>query len=122
MSRRIVNAEINADPSYVLVMRAIRVDTADGGYKDLPRAAIGSTPQQVLIVPAKRRLSDMLINTELGDLPKYPYLLVARHDADFKRGDTFEWRGDDFQVKSVHEKPGISWTIQVDYFGGDHNA
>lgn len=121
MERRQIDALINADPSLITPLRKSRVSAPGGGWRwaDNP-TPIG--PYEVLIAPAKRRLSDMLVNTELGDVTQYPYIVVARHTAVLKKDDTFVWQGETFVVKSIHIKTSVSVTAQVDYLGGNRNG
>lgn len=120
MARRQVNALILADPVMITPARKTQIDTGDGGWKWGP-----STPQgqvQVAIVPAKRRLSEFLVNTELGKVVDYPFILLGRHTADIQKDDTFTWQGDQYQVKSIYIKTEVSLTAQIDYFGGTTNG
>ena len=120
MARRQVHAEILSDPVIITPVRRSQIADGSGGWRW--SAPTPQLPIQVLIAPAKRRLSDMLVNTELGDVPNYPYIVLARHTADLRRDDTFVWNGDEFEVKSIHIKTQVSITAQVDYFGGTHNG
>lgn len=121
MARRQVDAEIKTDPVMILPVRKPKFDDGSGGWRYGPPTPIDK-PQEVLIAPAKRRLSDMQVNTELGQVIDYPYILVARHSADLEPEDTFEWQGDKFQIKSIHIKTEVSKIAQVDYFGGTKNG
>ena len=120
MSRRQVDAEIKADPVDIILMRKTKVADGAGGWKWSDEAPL--RPQQVTIVPAKRRLSDMLVNTELGDVVNAPYIVLGRYTLDIQRGDHFTWNGDDFKVDQVAIKEEVSKTCPVVYFGGTHNA
>lgn len=120
MARRQVDAEINADPVIITPHRRSKIDDGAGGFTLSP--PIPQVPVEVLIAPAKRRLSDMITSTELGDVVDYSYILLARAGSDIKRGDTFQWQGDDYKVVSLHIKTEVSVTAQVDYFGGNLNG
>jgi hypothetical protein len=120
MARRQVHAEILTDPAMITPVRKVKIDTADGGWRWSPPTP--QVPVQVLIIPAKRRLSDMIVATELGNVVDYPYIILARHFADIKRDDTFTWQGEEFQVKTISIKTEVSITAQVDYFGGAKNG
>lgn len=120
MARRQVAAEIASDPVEVAIIRRPKIDTGDGGWRWGEDATL--PPITVLIMPAKRRLGEMTVNTELGEVPNYPYILLGYHDADIKRDDSFYWNGDRFQVKTLHIKDQVSKTAQIDYYGGTNNA
>lgn len=123
MARRQVDAEIKTDPIDIVVYRKPKVADGAGGWRWGPPTPVnGGRPQTVLIAPAKRRLSDMLVNTELGDVVDYPYIIVAKHDAELQRGDLFTWNGDKFEVKTVHIKTEVSTIAQVDYYAGATNG
>lgn len=120
MSRRLVQAHIQADRVTITLLRNGRVSDGAGGW--ISTASVPQTPFDAAIIPAKRRLAEFMINTELGDLPKYPFILLAPHDTDIRREDTFYWQGDLFEVQSVYIKTDVSTTAQIDYFGGDNNG
>ena len=120
MARRQIDAEIKTDPVMITPIRRTQVSDGAGGYRWGPPTP--QEPVEVLIMPAKRRLSDMQVNTELGEVIDYSYIVLARHDADIRRDDTFTWQGDEFEVKSIHIKTEISLTAQVDYYGGTKNG
>lgn len=120
MSRRQVDAEIKADPVMIVLTRQEKVSDGAGGWRlSEPRDL---DPQEVAIVPAKRRLSDMLVNTELGDVVNAPFIVLGRYNLDIERGDHFTWNGDDFKVDQVGIKEEVSKTCPVIYFGGTNNA
>lgn len=121
MARRQVRAEIKTDPVEILPVRRTKVSDGAGGWRWGPEAPIEEA-QEVLIAPAKRRLSDFLVNTELGPVVDYPFILLGYHDADILPDDTFTWAGDTFQVKSIHIKTEVSKVAQIDYFGGTQNG
>lgn len=120
MHRRQVDAEIKADPVVILPRRRTKVSDGAGGF-----TYTDYVPQQnteVLIMPAKRRMSSMFVNTELGDVVDYPFWLLARHNANIQPGDLFDWAGDVFEVKQIHIKVEASVTAQIDYYGGVKNG
>lgn len=119
-ARRQVNAEINADPVDVELRRRTKINDGAGGWKWSDFVPLKA--QEVTIIPAKRRLSEMLVNTELGDVVHAPYIILGRHNFDVQRGDRFTWNGDDFVVKEVAIKIEVAKTCPVDYFGGGTNA
>ena len=120
MGRRQVDAIIRADPAVITLVRRAKVSTPDGGWRwDSPATL---PPIEVSIVPAKRRLSEMLVNTELGDVVDYPYVILARWNTDIRRNDRFTWNGDQFEVQSIHIKQEQEVIALVDYYGGANNG
>ncbi len=120
MARRQVDAEIKADPVTIILTRKPKLADGAGGWTwgtEVPQP-----PLTVRITPAKRRLSDMLQNTEIGDIVRSPYVVLGYHDANIQRDDTFQWNGDTFVVKSTEVKNEVQTLAQVDYLGGTHNA
>lgn len=120
MARRQVDAEIKTDPVQIEILRRPKVDTPDGGWR-LGELETKS-PITVLIMPAKRRLSEMTVNTEMGEVVDYPYILLGYHFDDILRDDSFYWNGDRFQVATLHIKDQVSKTAQIDYFAGTNNV
>lgn len=121
MHRRQVDAEIKADPILIVFERRAKVSDGAGGFIFGPYEPIDPAVE-VLIMPAKRRMSEMLVNTELGTVVDYPFWMLARHDADIKPKDKFTWAGDVFRVEQLHIKMEASITAQIDYFGGTKNG
>ena len=120
MARRQVAAEIRTDPVEVAMIRREKIDDGAGGWRWDDEST--QPPITVLIMPAKRRMGEMLTNTELGDVINYPFILLAHHNDDVRRGDHFYWEGDLFQVAVLHIKDEVSKTAQIDYYAGTKNA
>lgn len=120
MHRRQVDAEIKADP--VMITPRRREEVADGAGGSTYTDYVPQQDTEVLIMPAKRRMSDMKVNTELGDVIDYPFWLLARHNANIKPGDLFDWAGDVFEVRQIHIKVEASITAGIDYYGGTKNG
>lgn len=120
MARRQVAAEIRTDPVQIALIRREKIDDGAGGWRWGPESV--QAPQTFLIMPAKRRMGDMITNTELGDVINYPYVLLAHHDADVLRDDHFYWQGDLFRVDTLHIKEEVSKTAMIDYYAGAKNA
>lgn len=121
MARRQIDALIKADPAEVVFRRKSKVELPDGGWRwgdpvPLPK-------QEVCLIPFKRRMTEFLKNTELGDVPDLPYLLLGRHNLDIEPNDLFTYNGDEFQVKTVDlAEPEVKTAAQIDYFGGGTNG
>ena len=115
MARRQINALILADPIDIILTRRAKVPVPGGGWRFGPPAPLD--PQQVTIIPFKRRMSDALVGTELGEVVDLPYVVVGRHDLDIQRGDIFIYNGDKFEVKNVDLKTEVRTAAHVDYYG-----
>ena len=118
MERRQIDALIKADPVDVVFHRRSRIDTPGGGWKWGPETSL--PPQEVALIPFKRRMTEFLANTELGNVPDLPYVLVGRHDLDIQRDDWFIHLGDKFQVQTIDLKTEVRVAAQVDYFGANN--
>jgi hypothetical protein len=124
MGRRQINALIEADPVLVVFFRASRIDTGDGSYRLGTPAPVlvNGKAQEVALIPFKRRMTEFLVNTELGNVPDLPYVLLGRHDLDVEEKDTFEWNGDKFEVQTIDLKTEVRVAAHVDYYGGNPNG
>lgn len=121
MSRRQIDAMIKADPAMIVFRRKSKVSDGAGGWRYEPEAPLPA-PQEVRLIPFKRRMTDFLVDTELGELPDLPYVLLGRHNLDIQQGDTFTYRGDEFEVKTLDiSEPEVKTSAHVDYYGGGIN-
>ena len=121
MARRQIGALIDADPVDIILTRTPRVSDGAGGFlKGTPQEL---EPQTVTIIPFKRRMSEYQVNTELGDVIDYPYLVLGDHNLDIQRGDTFSWQGNIFEVHAIEVlEREVRIAAAVDYFGGPRNG
>ncbi len=122
MDRRQIAEMIRRDPIDVQFVRRPKIETGAGGWRWGPAETL--EPQRVCMIPFKRRMTDFLNNTELGDVPDLPYVLVGRHDLDVKKDDIFTVEGlGTFQVKTFDlSEPEVKTAVQVDYYGGERNG
>lgn len=120
MARRQIWGIIQSDPVSIAFLRRPKVKTADGGWAYGEEIVI--SPQTVTLIPMKRRMSQILVNTEMGDLPDYPYILIGRHDLVIERGDKFLHDGNRFEVISFDIKDEVRVAAQVDFEGGIRNG
>lgn len=120
-ARRQIDAMIKADPFMVSLRRRPRVKGPDGAWTWGVEQLLA--PQQGRLIPFKRRMTEFLQNTEFGDVPDLPYVLLGRHDFDLQRGDRFTYNGQEFEVQTIdiHE-PEVKTAAHVDYFGGNVNG
>jgi hypothetical protein len=120
MARRQISALIAADPVEIVLKRKPKIDAPGGGWRWGPETAL--PPQTVTLVPFKRRLTEFLVNTELGDVPDLPYTVVGHSTLDIKKDDVFQWEGDTYIIKAVDIKLEVRVAAEVDYLGGTKNG
>jgi hypothetical protein len=118
MGRRQVDAEINSDPIIIFPERRTKIEDGAGGWTWSTWTPVTEQGFEVAITTAKRRLSDMIVGTELGDVVRAPYIVIARHDVDLRRDDQFDWNGDRFYVCGIQIKTDVQITAQIDYLAG----
>lgn len=116
MERRQIKAIIEEDPVDLIFRRAPLVRQADNSYAEGPEVSL--EPQRVTLIPFKRRMTEFLVNTELGNVPDLPYVMVGEHDLNVRRGDRFTFQGDEFEVQTLDIKKEVRVAAHVDYFGG----
>lgn len=120
MERRQVDALINADPTQIVLKRKTKVSAPGGGWRWGPEIEL--PPQEVTLMPFVRRMTDFIINTELGQIPNLAYILVGRHYLDIERLDTFHYQGDLFEVKELDFKQDVRIAAQIIYYGADQDG
>lgn len=118
MRRRNVKAFIDADPTDAIFSRVTRVATAAGSWTESDPIPLPDS-QRVRIMDAKRRYTTPFVNTEAGDIPLSPYILIGRHDMDIQPHDTLVWRGTTYKVASVHPDREERTVAGIDNLGGD---
>jgi hypothetical protein len=117
MSRRQIDAMIKCDEAEVVFRRRTKVPTTNGGFT--LGSEVSLPPQKIRLIPFKRRMTEFIKNTELGNLPDLPYVLLGRHDLDCKRDDWFTLSGQNYCVKSEDiGEPEVKAAFQVDYYAG----
>lgn len=120
MERRQIRALIQADKVELSFIRSDRVDDGAGSWRKGPPREL--PPQECALIPFKRRMTEFLVNTELGNVPDLPYVLLGFHTLDVKRGDTFTFQGEQYEVQTVDLKREVRVAAHVDYFGGAPNG
>lgn len=121
MSRRQIREMIMTDVFSVTLKRRTKLSQPSGGWKWSDYVPL--EPQNARLIPFKRRVTEFLVNTEIGDVPDLPYILLGFHTMDAKRGDKFTYRGDEFELITADiGEPEVKCLFQVDYYGGGINA
>jgi hypothetical protein len=118
MGRRQIEAMIMSDPVDIVISRRERIAVSGGGWRWGTPVVL--EPQQVTLTPFKRRMSDFVVGTELGNVTSGAYVVVGRYDLDIRRADTFELNGEEFEVRQVDVKDEVRKAAIVDYFGADN--
>ena len=99
--RRVVDAFIKADSVSISLYRpGEKVQTPSGGYTRQEPFILD--PQEMAIIPSKRRYDKGIINSEAGSIIKSEYLLLCRHTANVKENDSFVWLGENYEVREIH--------------------
>lgn len=114
-ARRQIDKLIRDDPFELVVLRRTRQPQPGGGWRFSDPVPL--PPQQVLIAPFKRRLSEFLVNTEQGTVADLPYIVLGRHDLDIARFDQFYYEEQLLEVQTVDLKKYIRIFAQADYVG-----
>lgn len=120
MARRQVNQLILDDPEMIVFIRTEKIKQLDNSYVDGPPLPL--PPQQVCFIPFKRRLTESIINSEFGEIPGQPYVLLGRYTLDIERDDEFTWQGDKYIVKSLDVKKEQHIVAQIDFKGESLHA
>lgn len=113
--RRQVEQMIKDDPITVVFHRRERVAVHGGGWRWGSESA--RPPQEIALIPFKRRMTDFLVNTELGEVVNLPYVFVGRWNLDVEQDDWFTYGGDKYVIHTIDLKTEIRISGQVDYFG-----
>ena len=120
MARRQIQALINSAPVDVVLNRKTKVSTPGGGWRWGPSTPLA--PQRVTLIPFKRRMTEFLVSTELGEVPDLPYVLLGLWDLDIAEEDWFEHNGDKFEVKTLDLKKDVRIAAHVDYYGANRDG
>lgn len=77
-------------------------------------------PQVVTVIPFKRRMSEIVMNTESGDVVSGDYVILGEDDLDIRREDTFTISSEHFRVIHVDLKTEVRKSALVEYYGGSN--
>lgn len=80
-----------------------KIRTAGGGYRHDEDWDPRSAPQRVRLIPQSDKVPVSADTNGTRERPEY--ILAGLPDADFLKGDTFDWRGQRWQVSQIHDKP-----------------
>lgn len=96
---------IAADPVTLIFTRYPRVEDGAGGWRK--GSPTQTAPQQMRLIPYKRRLSSLTDMVTPGEIPNAQYSLIAAYNADVQRYDEFELNGEWMKVIGVEPKSHI---------------
>lgn len=115
LRRRIVAEFIRVDSAKVSFRRVEKVKTDAGAYveNELPPLL----PQVVRFIPQKRRFASTFVNTEAGEIEKWPYIFIGAHNLDVVEEDRFSFDGKEYQVMAIEPDREERTLIACDYFG-----
>ena len=120
MRRRLVREFIRVDSASVSFVRATgKVKTGAGAWTQGEPVTLA--PQLTRLIPAKRRYGSALVNSEAGDIEKWPYSLIGAHDMDVVEGDIFTYNDQSYKVMTIEPDREERTLVALDYFG-DHTT
>lgn len=116
MRRRIVREFIRVDYARVSLVRpGAKTKTAAGAWTQGTPTTL--SPQLVRLIPAKRRYNSALVNTEAGDIEKWPYSMIGAWNLDVAEGDTFTHNGQGYKVMTIEPDREERTLVALDFFG-----
>jgi hypothetical protein len=60
------------------------------------------------------------VNTEAGDIEKWPYTLIGPYNLDVAEGDIFNYNGQSYEVKTVEADREERTLVALDFYGEHH--
>jgi hypothetical protein len=100
--RRLLREFIKADPREVVLKRPIKIASDNGSWTEGTPEELD--PQIFCLVPMKRRLSALEVDTQDGKIQLEDWVLVGEVKRDIQADDEFELNGDFFKVVRVEPK------------------
>lgn len=93
---------IEADVETIIFRRpGSRIRTETGGFRDVGEER--SAAQRVRLIPQSDKVPVAADTNGTRERPEY--IVAGLPDADFRKGDIFDWRGQTWSVEQVHDKP-----------------
>lgn len=116
--RRIVKAFIDADYADIQLERQVWMKNERGArVKGEP---ILLPPQRVRLIVSKRRYNTALVNSEAGNIEKYPYNMIGAHNMDVAEGDTFIHEDKHYKVETIEPDREERTLVALDFAGAHH--
>ncbi len=120
VQRRLTEAQLAASGQAITLERPVWIKTSAGGYVETAPQII--SPQLMLLIPFKRRLTNMYTNTTDGDITTLTYALLLRWNADVLPKDRFEVDGGRYEVERIEPDRAYRTICQVFYSGPPHQV
>lgn len=116
--RRIVKAFIDVDFADIELRRIYWAKNERGARVKSDPTLLG--PQRVRLIVSKRRYNTSLVNSEAGEIEKYPYNLIGAYNMDIEEDDTFTHLGNEYKVISIEPDREERTLVALEYFGQHH--
>lgn len=116
--RRIVKAFIDADYADIQFRRDLFRKNNRGATEKYDTLIL--PPQRVRLIVSKRRYNTAIVNSEAGEIEKYPYNLIGAHNMDIEEKDNFTYRGEEYKVASIEADREERTLVALEYFGFHH--
>lgn len=100
--RKNLRVFINADKRSIVLKRVPKVPSNNGSWTE--GVAVDLAAQDFRLVPMKRRLSALEVDTQDGHIPIEDWVLVGEVTRDIQSDDEFFLNGDFFKVVGVEPK------------------
>lgn len=114
--RALVREFIRVDSAKVSFVRpGVKVKTTAGAWVTGPSTTL--TPQLVRLIPAKRRYNSALVNSEAGDIERWPYSMIGSYNLNVAEGDTFTHKGQGYKVMTIEPDNEERTLVALDFFG-----
>lgn len=111
--KRMTQNFIDADPTEIeFTNPADRVSDGAGGWIQSEAEPLTAT---VRMIPQSDKVPEALV-TE-GNRPIPDYIVLGMPEAGFERYATFKWRGSDWKIGQIHEKPDYALKGDVNLNG-----
>jgi hypothetical protein len=115
IQRRLTIDFIEADPLELQLMRPVRTEDGAGGYETGDPVPVGGL-QRLRLIPLGDGAQERLMADGRQVSPSY--MLMGPYNANMQRWDTFELRGDRYQIIFINQNTQYEVKGEVAYLGG----
>lgn len=117
--RRQTAAYLRAESVDIALERRVWETTDTGGRKVASTSTL--PPQRFRLVPFKRRLTHVVVNTPDGKVTDSSFQMVGSHTADIQKEDRFQLDGGWYEIESVEPNREFRTLCDVRYRGQERN-